>query len=231
MIDKIVVCGCSFSLPGQSGVDQIWSHHLEKSTGLPVINITNELAKNNSGILRNVYEYVCSNKIKQTLFIIQWTNIDRLEYCDNDDTWYQASQNPPNDVVNRADIQMKIDKIKEVQAYTHSQSTYFWQWIQQVLCLDAIMQKFEAKYFQTYCFGTTIKNFYNKSGKNYFHKHHTKVLESLAKTNWLLDNMINADLQDKKFETVSEQDTHFSPEAHKQVAQLFELYIRRKKWL
>jgi hypothetical protein len=57
------------------------------------------------------------------------------------------------------------------------------------------------------------------------------VLESLAKTNWLLDNMINADLQDKKFETISEQDTHFSAEAHKQVSQLLELHIRRKKWL
>ena len=93
------------------------------------------------------------------------------------------------------------------------------------------MQKCGAKYFQTYCFGATIKNYYNKSKKNYFNKHHAKILESLNKTNWLLDNLINADLEDKKFETISKQDTHFSAEAHKQVAQLFELHMRRKKWL
>ena len=39
-INKIVVMGSSFTLPGQSGITKCWSQWLEEQTNIPVVNLT-----------------------------------------------------------------------------------------------------------------------------------------------------------------------------------------------
>ena len=224
-IEKIVVCGCSFSLPGQSGVENVWSDRLEKKLGIKVDNITLNAGAGNSEILRRIVEYCWSKDTVSTGVIVQWSSIDRLEYCDEKD-WYSTKRSYEDPAT-----QMKLDKLIEAQAYTYSESTHLWQYIQQVLALDTIMKQKGIPYFQVYCIGSVLNNFFHNMSKLYFTKYGQQIYKTLNKTKWLLDDVMKADLTNKGFPVVSKDDLHFNSEGHDKVAGLMTDHIRMSKWI
>ena len=224
-IKKIVVCGCSFSLPGQSGIETVWSQHLQNLLTIPVVNITKDAGAGNSEILRRITEYCWSNDISQTGFIIQWSSIDRLEFCDEHD-WYSTKRSYED-----KPVQLKLDKIKEAQAYTYCESTYLWQFIQQILALKAFMDEKSCRYFQVYCVGSVLNDFLHQVKDSYFSKHGKQIFKSLSSTKWLMNNILNADLSNKGYPVVSKQDLHFNQQGHSMIADTMSRHIKKEKWL
>ena len=231
-IDKIVVCGDSFSRPGQSGIAKVWSHYLEDLLGIEVVNLTWASGGSNSEILRILSEYVWTHDVQDTGFIAQWTTIDRLEFCDEEKEWFQVRQ-----VFTKSgkklptDILMKIDKIKESQAYTYSESTYFWQFFQQVMTLDSIMTQNHCPYFQVYCLGDVLNDFFHQLKPFYFSQYHKQIYNMLSKTKWLNHRLIQADISNKGFSAISQDDPHFDENGHAQAAKTFEHFIHKEQWL
>ena len=229
-INKIVVCGCSFSRPGQSGVDKVWSHYLEDILKIPVINLTWESGGSNSEIARQLTEYTYTNPIDTTMFIVQWTTPDRIEFCHNDHTWYQIRQtDSKNGEPLPQDVELMLEQLRQGQAYTYSDSTYFWQFLQTLLAFDNIMKINDCQYLQAYCFGSLMQDFLVGKKKLYFDP--KIVYKILNTTNWLFDDVLKADLNNMKFPTVSDDDSHFNSHGHQQLAKTFSTYIKHKGWL
>ena len=83
-------------------------------TGVPVTNLTVESGGSNSEILRRIVEYTWRNEVGRTGFIVQWTEMDRLEYCDGDSEWYQSRQSSQLDGTRLPpEVLLKIKKIQE----------------------------------------------------------------------------------------------------------------------
>ena len=229
-IDKIVVCGCSFSRPGQSGIDKIWSHYLEEALGVPVVNLTWESGGSNSEILRRLSEYVWTHPNDSAMVIAQWTTPDRIEFCHNNHTWYQIRQTDSQDGTDLPqEIELKIEKLKESQAYTYSDSTYFWNFIQILLAFDNIMKLNHCRYLQAYCVGSLIQDFIQGNKKLYFDP--KTIYKIMNKTSWLFDDVLKADLNGMQFPTVSSEDPHFNDQGHQQLAKTFSTFIKHKGWL
>tara|TARA_B100001057_G_scaffold381255_2_gene387108 strand:+ start:211 stop:888 length:678 start_codon:yes stop_codon:yes gene_type:complete len=224
--------GCSFSRPGQSGIDSVWSHYLEKKLQIPVENLTWASGGSNGQILRTISEYIWNHAPKNIGFIIQWTTIDRQEFCDEEEEWYTIRQMNTKDGKSLSEnIKLKIDKIKESQAYTYSESTYFWQFLQQILSLDNIMRQNNLQYFQTYCIGTVLKDFLLQNKRIYFTRFHKQITKTIQKTNWFDNNILRADLSNKGFPTVSKDDPHFNSSGHKRISEIFGSFIEKEGWL
>jgi len=230
LIKNIVVCGCSFTRPGQSGVVKVWSHHLEDILQIPVTNLTWESGGSNSEILRQLSEYVWTNPSNSTMIIAQWTTPDRTEFCHNENTWYQVRQTDSRSGQPLPqEVELKIERLRESQAYTYSETTYFWNFIQTLLAFDRIMQLNECRYLQAYCFGSLMQDFLQGHKKLYFDP--KTIYKLINKTNWLFDDVLKADLNNMKFPTVSSQDPHFNTQGHQQVAKTFATYIKHKGWI
>ena len=151
--------GCSYSRPGQSGITKCWSEHLQDILGVPVINLTWKSGGSNSEILREITQYVWNNDVSSTAFIVQWTTIDRTEFCYEDDVWIQVRAMNLKNNAKVSEEQYEISKtLLRAQALSYSTTTYFWEWIQKVLCLDLIMKSNNCKYFQWHMTGTDVNN-------------------------------------------------------------------------
>ncbi len=231
-IKKIVVMGCSFSRPGQSGINSVWSHYLEQKLGISVENLTWESGGSNSEILRTISEYIWMHQPKNVGFIVQWTTIDRQEFCDAEKNWYQIRQTETNDGKSLpTQIKLKIDKINECQAYTYSQSTYLWQFFQQILAIDNLMSKYNFPYFQTYCIDTVLNDLLLHNKKTYFSQFDKQIAKILTQTKWLENNILRADLTNKGFSKVSKDDPHFNSNGHKRISEIFGSFIEKEGWL
>ena len=232
-IKKIVVCGCSYTAPGQSGIDKVWSHYLQDLIGIEVENLTWKSGGSNSDILRTMSEYIWTNDIKDTGFIVQWTTIDRLEFCNDEKEWYQVrhSRASPTRTDLPTDVVEKISRIRECQAYTYSESTHLWQFFQQIMTLDSMMQQNHSPYFQMYCLGDVMHNFLHKRKPFYFSQYDKSIYKMLKKTKWLYNNLIKADISSKGFSCISQDDPHFDKKGHAQVAKTLKSHIHKEQWL
>ena len=225
-IDKIVVCGCSFSLPGQSGVKKVYSDFLQENLKVPVENITFDAGASNSEILRRITEYAWTNNVEKTGFVVQWSTIERLEFCD-EKNWYSSKRSYDDNQL----VQMMLDKINETQAYTYSESTYFWQFIQQVMALHSLMKQKNSHYFQVYCIGSVLNDFFFNVKETYFSKYGREIYKNFNQTKWLMNDVLKADLSNKGYPVISSDDLHFNLQGHKMIAREMAQQIKKEKWL
>ena len=205
--------------------------HLEEMTGVPVTNLTVESGGSNSEILRRIVEYTWRNEVGRTGFIVQWTEMDRLEYCDGDSEWYQSRQSSQLDGTHLPqEVLLKIKKIQESQAYTHSVSSHFWLFIQQVLSLHSVMQQTQSRYFQVHCSGTDLHDFLHGSSRNYFSAFKKKLTKTLNSTNWLYNTITRADLNSHGYSVIGKGDPHFDSAGHRAVARNFHTHMVQERW-
>lgn len=227
-IDKIVVCGDSYSLPGQNGVQKVWPDHLQDALGIQTINLTEQGGLSNTSILRQIHEYIWSNGAGNTAFIIQWSSIDRIEFSD-EKAWYAVNR-PHKDhegnIIYDDRIILQLEKLRELQAVSHSVTQYFWHFYQQIMTLDHLMQKNNALYFQMYVLGKSFRNLYEKS--EYWSRWKNSIQKSLQQTSWLYDDILISDLDEHRFESVEPGNTHFSKHGHRQLANYILPFIKTK---
>ena len=229
--------GCSYTRPGQSGISKCWSEHLQDILNVPVLNLTWKSGGSNSQILREITQYVWNNDVTNTAFIVQWTTIDRTEFCYEDDLWIQVrAQNfvMRTDQKNNAklsDEQYEISKtLFKAQALSYSTTTFFWEWIQKVLCLDSIMKLNNCKYFQWHMTGTDVNDILlqKKSIQKDFNT--DRIFNALASTSWLHKNVCKAELAGS-FKTVGNDDPHPNDEGSAEIAKIFATEIKRRNWI
>lgn len=231
MIKKVVVMGCSYSRPGQSGITKCWSEHLQDILGVPVINLTWKSGGSNSEILREITQYVWNNDVSSTAFIAQWTTIDRTEFCYEDDVWIQVRAMNLKNNAKVSEEQYEISKtLLRAQALSYSTTTYFWEWIQKVLCLDSIMKSNNCKYFQWHMTGTDVNNILLKKKTIQEDLNIDRIVSTLSSTPWLYKNVCKAELAGS-FKTVSDADPHPNNEGSAEIAKIFAAEIKRRNWI
>ena len=242
-INKIVVMGCSFTKPGQSGITKCWSQWLQEQTNTPVINITWGSGGSNSEIARAVSEYVWNNDVSNTAFIIQWTNIERTEFCYDDAQWIQmrAGNNDGSQWIsdigskhkNRATLteqQLAISKrLLEAQILSYSISTYFWDWLQKLITVNHLLNTHGCQYFQWHMSGGEIRQILTKQKSLVENFNIDSIVKTIRKTPWLSNNVIKA--EPVSFDCVSKDDPHPSNKGSEQLAQMFTAEVKRRGWL
>ena len=230
-INKIVVMGCSFTKPGQSGITKCWSQWLQEQTNTPVINLTWNSGGSNSEIARTVSEYVWNNDVSNTAFIIQWTTIERTEFCYDDAQWIQMrAGNKHKNGATLTEQQFAIsERLLEAQILSHSTSTYFWDWLQKLITVNHLLNTNGCPYFQWHMSGGEIREVLIGQKSLVENFNIDKIIKTVSKTPWLFDNVIKA--EPTTFDTVSKDDPHPSNKGSKQLAQMFTAEVKRRGWL
>ena len=223
--------GCSFSNPGQSGITKCWSQSLEERLSIPVINLTQGGGGSNSQMLRGITRYLCNNNITDTAFIVQWTNIERGEFCYDDKQWIQTTwKGKTTNTTNYTDQQVLVrEMLHEANAMAYSASTHFWQWIHQLIYLNHIMTRNNCEYFQWHMTGIEFKEIL--TGVKPIEKDFNlkSITKTVSKTPWLFGNVLKA--QPQNFHTVSDDDPHPSNKGSEQLAQMFTAEVKKRGWI
>jgi len=230
-INKIVVMGASFTRPGQSGITKCWSQWLEEQTNIPVINLTWDSGGSNSEIARMVCEYVWSNDVSNTAFIIQWTVLERSEFCYDDAQWIQVNQatNTKNGKT-LTEQQLAISKrLLEANTLSYSTSTYFWDWLQKIITVSHVLKKHDCPYFQWHMTGTEIKEILTGVKPIAKDFNLESIVKTVSKTPWLFGNVLKA--QPQNFHTVSDNDPHPNDKGSLELATMFYAEVKRRGWI
>ena len=223
--------GCSYSRPGQSGITKCWSEHLQDILGIPVINLTWKSGGSNSLILREITQYLWNNDVSNTAFIVQWTTIERTEFCYDDDVWIQIrAMNLKSNTKVSEEQQAISETLSKAQVLSYSATTYFWEWIQKILCLDSIMKSNNCKYFQWHMTGTDVNDILLKKKSIQKDFNIDRIVNAIASTSWLFKNVCKAELAGS-FKTVGNKDPHPNDEGSVEIAKIFAAEIKRRNWV
>ena len=222
--------GASFTNPGQSGITKSWSQWLEEQTNTPVVNLTWKSGGSNSEIARVVSEYVWNNDVSNTAFIIQWTNIERTEFCYDDAQWIQLRVTNSDQTEALTDQQQAIsDRMLEAHTLSYSASTYFWDWLQKLITVNHLLNTNGCPYFQWHVSGGEIHQILTKQKSLVENFNIDSIIKTVSKTPWLFNNVIKA--QPTDFDTVSKDDPHPSNKGSEQLAQMFTAEVKKRGWI
>lgn len=230
-INKIVVMGCSYTKPGQSGITKCWSQCLQEQTNVQVHNLAWNSGGGNSEIARTIYEYVWNNDVSNTAFIIQWTHIERTEFCYDDEQWIpMRAGNKHKNGATLTDQQIAIsERLLEANTLSYSTSTYFWDWLQKIIIVNHLLNTHGCPYFQWHMSGGELRAVLTRQKSLVENFNIDKIVKTVSKTPWLFDNFIKA--EPTAFDTVSKDDPHPSNKGSEQLAQMFTAEVKRRGWL
>ena len=233
--------GSSFTLPGQSGITKCWSQWLEEQTNIPVVNLTWDSGNSNSEIARVVSEYVWSNDVSNTAFIIQWAILERTEFCYDDAQWIQmrpGHKHKNGEAVDHlhknrealTDQQLTIaERLLEAHTLSYSASTYFWDWLQKLIIVNHLLNTNGCLYFQWHMSGGEIRQILTKQKSLVENFNIDSIIKTVSKTPWLFNNVIKA--EPTAFDCVSKDDPHPSNKGSEQLAQMFTAEVKRRGWI
>ena len=121
---------------------------------------------------------------------MQWTTIERTEFCYDDDVWIQIrAMNLKSNTKVSEEQQAISETLLKAQALSYSATTYFWEWIQKILCLDSIMKSNNCKYFQWHMTGTDVNDILLKKKSIQKDFNIDRIVNAIASTSWLFKNV------------------------------------------